>query len=65
MEKRDFITLLEEHDWTYEYSEDTRSYRAGSKERTTIYTAILQRRIEGKEDFQQIYDIYNPFNMSR
>jgi hypothetical protein len=47
-----FHKLLQNHDWTYEYSDDSRMYRRGQQQRKAIEDAIAR----GGQAYQDLYD---------
>ncbi len=53
MEKKDFIDLLKKHDWYYQYSDDSRVYNKGKKERDYI-----ERIVQIHPEFVELYHLY-------
>lgn len=47
-----FHKMLQQHDWTYEYSDDSRMYRRGQQQRQAIEDAIKK----GGQAYQDLYD---------
>lgn len=57
--KEEFIKLLDNHDWTYRYSDDPSMEKRGRAKEMNIKSAI-----ENQPEFQKIYADYvkNKFN---
>ena len=52
---------LKTHDWFYEYSDDMRYWRIGSRERQEIWSIIEEFKKIGENEFDLAMDIYRKY----
>jgi 6-phosphogluconate dehydrogenase (decarboxylating) len=52
-----FWKILRSHDWTYQYSDDSRVWRQGSIESSNIHDIVKQ----GGEEYNKLYEEYSKY----
>ena len=60
MNIQEFYGLLEDHDWTFEYSDDHSVWGRGCAEERKIYDAM-----ENNESFKTLYNEYKAFGFGK
>jgi len=60
MDKKQFLELLDKHDWYYNFSDDNRVYDMGYSQSMTILRIIKER-----PDLEDLYDQYIEYVFNR
>ena len=58
MSREEFFKLLNEHDWTYERSDDPNMFERGSRQERVIRNAMYDNFNQGDKSFDKMYRDY-------